>query len=90
MIRHLYSTCRFARGFVLCAFHVHRGGVEDSGHRRGAAAEWRARGRNSAGLETIYFAGDAVDLSAELFSELSEELPRERPFADSRWSEPAT
>ena len=86
MIRHLYIHVPFcARICPYCAFHVHRGGVEE--HRAFVAAlrrEWRAaREEFPLGLETIYFGGETPSiLSAELFSELAEELPRERAIPE--------
>ncbi len=82
MIRHLYVHVPFcARVCPYCAFYVHRGGAEDQ--RAFVAAlrqEWRAaREEFPLALETIYFGGGTPSLlSAELFSELAEELPRER------------
>jgi oxygen-independent coproporphyrinogen-3 oxidase len=82
MIRHLYVHVPFcARICPYCAFHVHRGGAEEQ--RAFVAAlrrEWRAaREEFPLALETIYFGGGTPSLlSAELFSELAEELPQER------------
>jgi oxygen-independent coproporphyrinogen-3 oxidase len=86
MIRHLYAHVPFcARICPYCAFHVHRGGAEEQ--RAFVAAlrrEWRAaREEFPLELETIYFGGGTPSiLSAELFSELADELPRERAFSE--------
>jgi oxygen-independent coproporphyrinogen-3 oxidase len=86
MIRHLYVHVPFcARICPYCAFHVHRGGVEEQ--RAFVAAlrrEWRAaREEFSLALETIYFGGGTPSLlSADLFAELAEELPRDRPWSE--------
>jgi oxygen-independent coproporphyrinogen-3 oxidase len=86
MIRHLYVHVPFcARVCPYCAFHVHRGGAEEQ--RAFVAAlrrEWRAaREEFPPALETIYFGGGTPSLlAAELFSELADELPRERSFAE--------
>jgi oxygen-independent coproporphyrinogen-3 oxidase len=64
---------------------VHRGGV--AAQREFVAAlrtEWqRARAEFHLALETIYFGGGTPSiLSAELFSELAEELPGERAWSE--------
>jgi oxygen-independent coproporphyrinogen-3 oxidase len=82
MIRHLYVHVPFcARICPYCAFYVHRGGADEQ--RAFVAAlrrEWQtAREEFLLALETIYFGGGTPSLlAAELFSELAEELPRER------------
>jgi oxygen-independent coproporphyrinogen-3 oxidase len=82
MIRHLYVHVPFcARICPYCAFYVHRGGAEEQ--RAFVAAlrqEWRAaREEFPLALETIYFGGGTPSLlSAELFSAVAEELPRDR------------
>lgn len=79
MIRHLYVHTPFcAKICPYCAFYVHGGGVE--AHRDFVAAlrtEWtRAREEFPLELETIYFGGGTPSmLSAELFSEVAQELP---------------
>jgi len=86
MIRHLYVHVPFcARICPYCAFHVHRGGVEEQ--RAFVAAlrqEWRAaREEFPLAPETIYFGGGTPSLlSPELFSELAEELPREQAWSE--------
>ena len=82
MIRHLYVHVPFcARVCPYCAFHVHRGGVDEQ--RAFVAAlrrEWRdARTEFALDLETIYFGGGTPSLlSADLFAELAGELPPDR------------
>lgn len=79
MIRHLYVHVPFcAKICPYCAFYVHQGGV--ARQREFVAAlrkEWqRAREEFPLALETIYFGGGTPSmLSAELFAELTEELP---------------
>jgi oxygen-independent coproporphyrinogen-3 oxidase len=86
VIRHLYVHVPFcARVCPYCAFHVHRGGAEEQ--RTFVVAlrqEWgAAREEFSLAPETIYFGGGTPSLlAAELFSELAEELPRERAFCE--------
>ncbi len=81
MIRHLYAHTPFcAKICPYCAFYVHRGGV--AAQREFVAAlraEWRrARDEFPLAIETIYFGGGTPSmLSAELFAELAQELPRE-------------
>jgi oxygen-independent coproporphyrinogen-3 oxidase len=81
MIRHLYVHTPFcAKVCPYCAFYVHQGGV--AAQREFVAAlraEWsRARAEFPLELETIYFGGGTPSiLSAELFSELALELPRQ-------------
>jgi len=78
MIRHLYVHTPFcAKICPYCAFYVHQGGA--GAQREFVAAlreEWRrAREEFPLDLETIYFGGGTPSiLSAELFSELAEEL----------------
>ncbi len=86
MIRHLYVHVPFcARICPYCAFHVHRGGA---GEQRAFVAalrkEWRAaREEFPLAPATIYFGGGTPSLlSAELFAELAEELPRERTWSE--------
>ena len=80
MIRHLYVHVPFcAKVCPYCAFHVHLGGA--AAQREFVTAlrtEWRrAREEFPLTLETIYFGGGTPSiLSAELFSELAEELRR--------------
>jgi oxygen-independent coproporphyrinogen-3 oxidase len=84
VIRHLYVHVPFcARVCPYCAFHVHRGGIDEQ--RDFVAAlktEWqREREEFSLNLETIYFGGGTPSLlSAEFFSELAAELPRPRSW----------
>ena len=82
MIRHLYVHVPFcARVCPYCAFHVHRGGAEEQKAFVAALRqEWRAaREEFPLALETIYFGGGTPSLlSADLFSGLAEEPPRER------------
>jgi oxygen-independent coproporphyrinogen-3 oxidase len=80
-VRHLYVHTPFcAKICPYCAFYVHRGG---GGAQRDFVAalrtEWsRAREEFPLALETIYLGGGTPSiLSAELFAELAEELPRE-------------
>jgi oxygen-independent coproporphyrinogen-3 oxidase len=86
VIRHLYVHVPFcARICPYCAFHVHRGGAKEQ--RAFVAAlrrEWRgAREEFPLALETIYFGGGTPSLlSAELFSELAEELPPDRSWLE--------
>lgn len=83
MIGHLYVHVPFcARVCPYCAFHVHRGGVEEQ--RAFVAAlktEWRAARKEFAlAPETIYFGGGTPSLlSAELFAELAQELAHHDP-----------
>ena len=82
MVRHLYVHVPFcARICPYCAFHVHRGGAEEQrGFVEALRREWRAA-REELALEpeTIYFGGGTPSLlSAELFTELAEELPPNR------------
>jgi oxygen-independent coproporphyrinogen-3 oxidase len=78
MIRHLYVHTPFcAKICPYCAFYVHQGGA--AAQREFVAAlrtEWnRARDEFPLELETIYFGGGTPSiLSAELFSELAEEI----------------
>ena len=84
MIRHLYVHTPFcAKVCPYCAFYVHQGGA--GAQREFVAAlreEWRLAGEEfSLALETIYFGGGTPSLlSAELFSELAEELPGEHAW----------
>jgi oxygen-independent coproporphyrinogen-3 oxidase len=82
MIRHLYIHVPFcARVCPYCAFHVHRGGIEEQRHFVAALKiEWQhARAEFPLQLATIYFGGGTPSLlSAELFTELAAELPAER------------
>src|SRR5271170_4746626 len=81
MIRHLYVHTPFcAKICPYCAFYVHQGGA--AAQREFVAALraewWRAQEEFPLALETIYFGGGTPSiLSAELFSELAQELPRE-------------
>jgi len=81
MIRHLYVHTPFcAKICPYCAFYVHQGGV--AAQREFVAAlraEWsRARNEFPLALETIYFGGGTPSiLSAELFLELAERIPRQ-------------
>src|ERR1700683_1785299 len=81
MIRHLYVHVPFcAKICPYCAFYVHRGGVEAQRQFvQALRTEWqRAREEFPLALETIYFGGGTPSiLSAELFAELAQELPRE-------------
>ena len=86
MIRHLYVHVPFcAKVCPYCAFHVHLGGA---GAQRDFVAalrgEWRhAREEFPLTLETIYFGGGTPSiLSAELFSELAQELPSDRSWSE--------
>lgn len=83
MIRHLYVHVPFcAKVCPYCAFYVHRGGVAQQ--REFVAAlqtEWR-RARNEFPLapETVYFGGGTPSvLSADLFTELAQELSHAPP-----------
>ena len=86
MIRHLYVHVPFcAQICPYCAFHVHRGGVEEQ--RAFVVAlrqEWRAaRVEFALAPKTIYFGGGTPSLlSAELFAALTEELPPERTWSE--------
>jgi oxygen-independent coproporphyrinogen-3 oxidase len=74
-----------ARVCPYCAFHVHRGGIDEQRDFVAALkAEWQlARQEFPLGLETIYFGGGTPSLlSAELFSELAAELPRPRSWSE--------
>jgi oxygen-independent coproporphyrinogen III oxidase len=81
MIRHLYVHTPFcAKICPYCAFYVHGGSV--AAQREFVAAlrtEWsRAREEFPLALETIYFGGGTPSmLSAELFAQIAQELPRE-------------
>ena len=81
MIRHLYVHTPFcAKICPYCAFYVHQGGV--AAQREFVAAlrtEWqRAKDEFPLTLETIYFGGGTPSiLTAELFTALAQELPRE-------------
>ena len=81
-VRHLYVHTPFcAKICPYCAFYVHQGG---GGAQRdfvaALRAEWsRARAEFPLALETIYFGGGTPSiLSAELFSDLAQELSREK------------
>jgi oxygen-independent coproporphyrinogen-3 oxidase len=80
MVRHLYVHTPFcAKICPYCAFYVHQGGGQ--AQRDFVAAlrvEWeRARDEFPLELETVYFGGGTPSLlSAETFSELAQELPR--------------
>jgi oxygen-independent coproporphyrinogen III oxidase len=80
MIRHLYVHTPFcAKICPYCAFYVHQGGVAVQREFVAALrAEWsRAKEEFFLALETIYFGGGTPSiLSAELFAELAQELPR--------------
>jgi oxygen-independent coproporphyrinogen-3 oxidase len=83
VIRHLYVHVPFcAKVCPYCAFYVHRGGVAQQ--REFVAAlqtEWR-RARNEFPLapETVYFGGGTPSvLSADLFTELAQELSHAPP-----------
>lgn len=86
MIRHLYVHVPFcAKICPYCAFHVHRGGAAEQREFVAALrAEWQpAREEFHLAPETIYFGGGTPSiLSAELFSELAEELPREQGWKE--------
>jgi oxygen-independent coproporphyrinogen-3 oxidase len=81
MIRHLYVHTPFcAKICPYCAFYVHQGGA--AAQREFVAAlrtEWqRAKEEFPLALETIYFGGGTPSiLSAELFAELAELIPRQ-------------
>lgn len=79
MIRHLYVHTPFcAKVCPYCAFYVHGGGVrQQADFVQALRLEWqRAKAEFPLALETIYFGGGTPSiLSAELFSELSRELP---------------
>ena len=78
MIRHLYVHVPFcAKICPYCAFYVHQGGTAQQKEFVAALlAEWKlAREEFPLALETIYFGGGTPSmLSAELFSEIAEEL----------------
>src|SRR5271156_6543415 len=80
MVRHLYVHTPFcAKICPYCAFYVHQGGA--AAQREFVAAlrtEWLgAREEFPLELETIYFGGGTPSiLSAELFAELAELIPR--------------
>ncbi len=82
MIHHLYVHTPFcAKVCPYCAFHVHLGGA--AAQRDFVTAlrkEWRqAREEFPLALETVYFGGGTPSiLSADLFTELAEELPQKR------------
>ena len=80
MIRHLYAHTPFcAKICPYCAFYVHRGGVAAQREFVTALrAEWQqAREEFPLALDTIYFGGGTPSiLSAELFAELAELIPR--------------
>jgi oxygen-independent coproporphyrinogen-3 oxidase len=86
MIRHLYAHIPFcARVCPYCAFHVHRGGVDEQrDFVHALKTEWQsAREEFPLALETIYFGGGTPSiLSAELFTSLVAELPRERIWSE--------
>lgn len=86
MIRHLYVHTPFcAKVCPYCAFHVHLGGAAAQREFVTALrAEWqRAREEFPLTLETIYFGGGTPSiLSAELFTELAKELPREHSWSE--------
>jgi len=81
MIRHLYVHTPFcAKICPYSAFYVHQGGAAAQREFVVALrAEWqRARDEFPLALETIYFGGGTPSiLSAELFAEFAQELPRE-------------
>jgi len=82
MIRHLYVHTPFcAKICPYCAFYVQQSGGMAAQREFVAAlrAEWRrAREEFPLALETIYFGGGTPSmLSASLFAELAQELPRE-------------
>jgi oxygen-independent coproporphyrinogen-3 oxidase len=83
MIRHLYVHTPFcAKVCPYCAFHVHQGGVLQQREFVSALrTEWRqAREEFSLAPETVYFGGGTPSiLSAELFTELAQELLVFRP-----------
>jgi oxygen-independent coproporphyrinogen-3 oxidase len=82
MIRHLYVHTPFcAKICPYCAFYVHQGGAATQCEFVAALrSEWnRAREEFPLALETIYFGGGTPSiLSAELFSEVAEELVSEK------------
>jgi len=86
MIRHLYVHTPFcAKICPYCAFYVHQGGVTQQ--REFVAVlqtEWqRAKEEFPLALDTIYFGGGTPSiLSAELFTELAKELPREPSWSE--------
>jgi oxygen-independent coproporphyrinogen III oxidase len=88
MNRHLYVHTPFCAAICpYCAFHVHRGGA--SAQREFVAAlvsEWRrAQEEFPLALETIYFGGGTPSiLSAELFGEMTELIPRQAQDDDTR------
>src|SRR5471030_980931 len=81
MIRHLYVHVPFCPKICpYCAFYVHQGGVAQQQEFVAALrAEWqRAREEFPLALETIYFGGGTPSiLSAKLFAELAELVPRQ-------------
>ncbi len=81
MIRHLYVHVPFcAKVCPYCAFHVHLGGgAAQREFVKALRMEWqRAREEFPLALKTIYFGGGTPSiLSAELFTELAEELVAE-------------
>ena len=80
MIRHLYVHTPFcAKICPYCAFYVNQGGAAVQKEFVAALrAEWRrARAEFPLAPETIYFGGGTPSiLSADLFAELAQELPR--------------
>jgi oxygen-independent coproporphyrinogen-3 oxidase len=83
VIRHLYLHVPFcAKVCPYCAFHVHRGGIEEQrAFVRAVRHEWaQARAEFTLAPETIYFGGGTPSLlSAELFAEMATELPAPDP-----------
>jgi oxygen-independent coproporphyrinogen-3 oxidase len=81
MIRHLYVHTPFcAKICPYCAFYVHQGGpAAQRDFVTALRTEWqRAREEFQLAPETIYFGGGTPSiLSAELFTELAKEIPRD-------------
>jgi oxygen-independent coproporphyrinogen-3 oxidase len=86
VVRHLYVHVPFcARICPYCAFYVHRGGAEAQREFvQALRQEWRqARAEFPLGLETIYFGGGTPSiLSAELFTELAQEMGDQRELRE--------
>jgi len=84
MTRHLYVHTPFcAKICPYCAFYVHQGGAAQQREFVTALrTEWqRAKEEFPLALDTIYFGGGTPSiLSADLFSELAEELSREHSW----------
>jgi oxygen-independent coproporphyrinogen-3 oxidase len=92
MIRHLYVHVPFcAKICPYCAFHVHRGGAAFQREFVAALrAEWaRAKEEFPLAPDTVYFGGGTPSiLSAELFTELAEELVSEKLVVSSHGPPP--